>query len=147
MGEDAPGVETVAFPIAAAWSVHFVVGIVMILLGIALAVLLPPATHEGVLALIAVIFVLAGLGEFWQSRFTPVEPDRLSLANAVMRARLEALRTDDPREITQRVEKEREISNLLFRMALPSRYAGPRSWPAEWSRGDEATTNRDRDST
>jgi hypothetical protein len=146
MGKDAPGVETVEFPIAAAWSVHFIVGIVLILLGIALALLLPPATHEGLLALIAGIFVLFGVGELWQSHLTPVGPDRLSLANAVMRARLEALRTDNPREITKRVAKEREISNLLFHMALPSRYAGPRSWPAEWSRGDKATTNRDRDS-
>lgn len=64
-----------------------------------------------------------------------------------MRARLEAFRTDDPREITQRVAKESEISNLLFDMTLSSRYAGPRSWPAEWSSGDEAAANRDRDST
>jgi len=125
----------------------FVVGIVLILLGIALAVLLPAATHERILALIALIFVVAGLGGLSQSRFTPVEPDRLSLANAVMRARLDALRTDDPGEITQGVTKEREIGDLLFRMALPSRNAGPRSWPAEWSRGDETTPNSERDPT
>jgi hypothetical protein len=89
--------------------------------------------------------VVPGLGGLWLSRFTPVEPDRLSLANAVMRARLEALRTDDPGEITQRVAKEREISDLLFRLALPLRNPGPRSWPAEWSRGDETTPNSERD--
>lgn len=146
-GADAPEVETVELPIAAAWSVRFVVGIVLILLGLGLAVLLPAATHDRALSLIALILVVPGLGGLWLSRFTPVEPDRLSLANAVMRARLEALRTDDPSEITQRVAKEREISELLFRLALPSRNAGPRSWPAERSRSDETTPSSERDPT
>jgi len=133
-GEDAPDIETVELPIAAAWSVRFVVGIVLVLLGLGLAVLLPAATHERDLALIALILVVPGLGGLWLSGFAPVEPDRLSLANAVMRTRLEALRTDDPSEITQRVAKEREISDLLFHLALP-RNAGPRSWPAERASG------------
>jgi hypothetical protein len=98
--------------LAAAWSVDFVVGIVLILLGMVLAVLLPPATHERALALAAVIFVVIGLAELWRSRLTPVEPDRLSLANAVMRARLAALsNTADAGGIAQRVAKEREISS------------------------------------
>lgn len=144
-GEDAPGVETVELPIAAVWSVRFVVGIVLILLGMAFAILLPAATHERALALIALIFVVLGLGGLWQSRFTPVEPDRLSLANAVMRARLGALKTDDPDEIAQRVAEEREIGDRLFDLSQPSRNVGSRSWPAEWSRGDETTPAGKRD--
>jgi hypothetical protein len=148
MGEDPPGVETVELPIAAAWSVDFVVGIVLILLGMVVAVLLPPATHERVLALVAVIFVVIGLAELWRSRLTPVEPDRLSLANAVMRARLAALSdTADSGGIAQRVAQEREISDLLIRMAVPSRNTGLRSWPGKVSPGDETTHNRAPDST
>jgi hypothetical protein len=131
--EDAPGVETVELPIAAAWSRRFVVGIVLILLGVALAILLPAATHEGVLALIALTFVVLGLGGLWQSRFTPVEPNRLSLAKAVMRARLKALRTDDPREIA----KEREIGDLLLQLAEPSRNVGSISSPGMGSSGTD----------
>jgi hypothetical protein len=145
IGEDAPGVETAELPIAAAWSVDFVAGIALILLGIALALLLPPLTHEHALTFIAVIFVVLGLGELWRSRFTPVQPDRLSIANAVMRARLDALETEDPDEIAWRVAEERKIGDLLLRMSLPTRNASPRSWAAQGTRDDEATPNRDRD--
>lgn len=144
--EDTPVVEAAEVPVAAAWNVRFVAGIVLILLSMALAVLLPAATHERALALTAIIFVVLGLGGLWQSRFTPVEPDRLSLANAVMRARLKALRTDDPSEIDQRIAEEREIGDQLFCMTLPTRNAGLRSRPADRSGGNQVAPNHDRDS-
>ena len=116
--------------LAAAWSVDFVVGIVLILLGMVLAVLLPPATHERALALAAVIFVVIGLAELWRSRLTPVEPDRLSLANAVMRARLAALsNTADAGGIAQRVAKEREISTAFARWRRCERADNKRQGP------------------
>jgi hypothetical protein len=136
--QEVPDVEAAELPIAAAWSVPFAVGIALIVVGMGLALLLPPATHEHLLALVAVIFVLLGLGGLWRSRFTPVEPDRLSIANAVMRARLDALGTDGPEEITQRVAEEREIGDLLLRAALPGRNASPRSWPAGQARDGES---------
>lgn len=145
IGEDAPGVETAELPIAAAWSVDFVAGIALILLGVALALLLPPLTHEHALTFIAVVFVVLGLGELWRSRFTPVQPDRLSIANAVMRTRLDALGTDNPDEIAWKIGEERKIGDLLLRMSLPTRNASPRLWPAQGTRDDEATPNRDRD--
>lgn len=138
--EPPPGVEAVHIPIAAAWSGHFFVGIMLILLGMVIAVLLPPATHDRALALIAIIFVVLGFGALWRSRFTPVEPDRLSLANAVMRARLAALSggADDRGEFAKRITNEREVVDLLACLALPSRNTRPRSWPAASARDDDS---------
>jgi hypothetical protein len=130
-GQEFPDIEAAELPVAAAWSVPFIVGAASIVVGLGLALLLPAATHEHLLGLIAVAFVLLGLGGLWRSRFTAVEPNRLSIANVVMLARLDALATDDPGEITQRVAEEREIGALLLRAAQPQRNASPRSRPAE----------------
>ncbi len=142
-----PGVEAVRIPIAAAWSVHFLVGIMLLLVGMVVAVLLPPATHDRSLALVAIIFVVLGFGALWRSRFTPVEPDRLSLANAVIRARLAALSVDadDRSEIAKTLTNERQIIDLLTCLALPSRNTRPRSWPAAWARADDSPSDDDRD--
>lgn len=120
-----PGVETAELPVAAAWSIPFAAGIASIVVGMGLGLLLPPATHIHLLAIVAVLFVLLGLGGLWRSRFTPVGPDQLSIANAVMRARLDALGTGDPGELPGRIAEEREIADRLLRAAQPSRNATP----------------------
>jgi hypothetical protein len=122
---EAPGVETAELPVAAAWSLPFAAGIASIVVGMGLGLLLPPATHVHLLAIVSVLFVLLGLGGLWRSRFTPVGPDRLSIANAVLRARLDTLSTGQPGELPRRIAEEREIADRLLRAAQPSRNATP----------------------
>lgn len=111
----AAGVETVEVPIATSWRVDFVVGVAFLLFGATLGALLPFAAHHRGLALIALVFVSVGLLALWRSRFTLAEPNRASLAAAVISARLASLRLDDAADVPQLIEKECELSEELVR--------------------------------
>jgi hypothetical protein len=111
----AAGVETVEVPIATSWRVDFVVGVAFLLFGATLGALLPFAAHHRGLALVALVFVSVGVLALWRSRFTLAEPNRASLAAAVISARLASLRVDDAADAPQLIERERELSEELVR--------------------------------
>jgi hypothetical protein len=108
-------VETVEMPIATSWRVDFVVGVAFLLFGATLGALLPFAAHHRGLALVALAFVSFGVLALWRSRFTFAEPNRASLAAAVISARLASLRLDDDVDAPKLIGRERELSEELVR--------------------------------